>query len=407
MATLPFSFDPFETAPCGLLAFADDGRVARINDTLLHLLGYARDEVVGRSVEALMPLPTRIFYQTHFFPLVTLHGRADEISLALRGKSGASVALFVNAVRRETPDGPLVYCALFAVHERRKYEEELLHAKKTAEAALARNVALTRQLEKALGDLREAQDRLVHEEKLASLGRLTARVSHELQNPLNFVINFSLLADELASSLRPHLAESDARALLDDLTRNVSRVVEHGRRADAIVRGMREHAGAEPEAPARPVGLNRLVERYAERALATHDAPAPMERRYQPRAGRVVAVPERLGRVVEALVTNALDAVAERARGGDAAYRPAIGVATRRTGDDVEIVVTDNGGGIAPTDRARLFEPLFTTRSTRDGHAGLSLSLAYEIVRAHGGTISIDDVDEGSALTVRLPAVDA
>ncbi|HEX8386185.1 MAG TPA: ATP-binding protein [Rubricoccaceae bacterium] len=415
--------DLVNEAPCGFLSFADDGRVVLVNDTLLGLLGYGRDELVGRHVEALMALPTRIFYQTHFFPLVKLHGRADEVYLALRSKGGTDVAVFVNAVRREGDDGPVTHCALFPVHLRRQYEDELLRARKDAEAALARNEALTAELTGALRDLHEAQDRLVQEEKLAGLGRMAAGVAHEVRNPLNFVINFALVAEELLSDLRALLASgpigerADAHAvtaLMDDLTHNAGRIVLHGRRVDGIVRGMMEHAPMDSKGPHGPVALNPLVEEHVAMTLESYGGVDPavvgtVERDYDPDAGEVEGSPEGLGRVVQSLLANALDAVAERARRPAppvqaVPFRPAVAVRTRRTSAAVEIEVSDNGGGVPWADRARVFEPFFTTKGPAVDHVGLGLSLAYEVVRGHHGTIEVGGAEgEGATFTVALP----
>ncbi len=393
----------FESAPCGLLQFTDDGLVTVANATLLARLGREREAVVGRSVETLMTLPTRIFYQTHLGPLLRLRGRLDEIYLTLRAADSGEAAFFVNAERREAPSGAVVQCALFPVVERRKFEDELLRARRDAEAALARNERLRLRLEQALADLQAAQSQIVREEKLASIGRVSSRIAHELKNPLNFVVNFALLAREQVDAVAGPLGDADADALAT-LRLNLDRVVDHGRRADAIIQRLRDHAGGGASPPPRPIAVNPFVEHHLARALLGRDAGLAVTCDLAPEAGFVVASASRLGRAVEALVENALDAVEARCADAGSTYRPAIGVRTRRDGGDVEIGVTDNGSGIAEADRVRLFEPLFTTHPPQSGHAGLGLSLAYEIVQAHGGTIDIGDAGDGAALTIRLPA---
>jgi PAS domain S-box-containing protein len=415
------SHDLVNEAPCGLLTFADDGRVVTVNDTLLGLLGYGRDELVGGHVEALMALPTRIFYQTHFFPLIRLHGRADEIYLALRSKAGAEVAMIVNAVRREGDVGAVTHCALFPVRVRRQYEDELLRARKDAEAALAQNEALTAELTEALRDLHEAQDRLVQKEKLAGLGRMAAGVAHEVRNPLNFVINFARVTEELVGDLRglltsgssSQVADQAVTTVLDDLSHNAERIVLHGRRVDGIVRGMMEHALPSPKGPHGRVSLNSLVEDAVASTLAEYhhaDPTVAVEREYDPDAGEVEDPPDQLGRVVHGLLANALDAVCERARRPvplehAVPFHPAVTVRTRRTNTAIEIEVADNGGGVPGPDRSRVFEPFFTTKGPTGDHVGLGLSLAYEIVRGRNGTIEVGGTEgDGAVFTVALPS---
>jgi PAS domain S-box-containing protein len=419
----PNHHDLFEHAPCGFLSFTDDGRVVVANATLLDLLGYEREELLGQHVETLMALPTRIFYQTHFFPLVKLHGRADEIHLSLRAKDGAEVAVFVNAVRREDEGLPVNHCVLFPVRLRRRYEDELLRAKKEAEAALARNEALNLELSQALSDLRDAQARLVHEEKLAGLGRMAAGVAHEVRNPLNFVINFAEVAQDLLADLRAHFEtgpdhwgadpRAEAAALLDDLTQNVERIGLHGHRVDTIVRAVMDYAPGGRKAPPRQVDVNRLVREHVGTALERYREDVPgvvVEQDYDPAAGEVEGDPDDLGRVLDNLLRNAFEAVTMRARGPvgrgqTGSFRPTIAVRTRQTKAAVEIEVADNGIGIPDPLRARVFEPFFTTKGSVDGHVGLGLSVAFEVVRAYGGAIEVGGKEgEGATFTVALPS---
>jgi PAS domain S-box-containing protein len=421
----PYHPDLFEHAPCGFLSFTDDGRVVVANATLLDLLGYEREELLGQHVETLMALPTRIFYQTHFFPLVKLHGRADEVHLSLRAKDGAEVTVFANAVRREEEGHPVNHCVLFPVRVRRQYEDELLKAKKEAEAALARNEALNHELSHALSDLRDAQAQLVQEEKLAGLGRMAAAVAHEVRNPLNFVINFAEMAEELLADLRAHFESGPDRwgadpraevvALLDDLTQNVERIAQHGHRVDAIVRGMMDYTPGGRRGRPRPVDVNRLVEEHVGNALERYQEGVPgggaeVEQDYDPAAGEVEGEPADLGRVLDSLLRNAFEAVAVRARqpdgGGRAdSFRPMISVRTRRTEAAVEIRVADNGSGVPEPLRGRVFEPFFTTKRSAGGYTGLGLSVAFEIVRAHGGAIEVGGEEgEGATFTVTLPS---
>jgi signal transduction histidine kinase len=275
------------------------------------------------------------------------------------------------------------------------------------------------ELATVLEGLRTAQSQLIQQEKMASLGRLTAGVAHEIKNPLNFVNNFAGLsvdlADEIAESLRGDSVSRTAPALLADLRQNVARIREHGQRADRIVRGMLEHAGA-TRGTRQVVQLNQLVEEHA--MLATE----AFRQRHQAFDANVVleldasdpsyeVVPREIERVVEVLVDNALQAVFERAgetdgaaQGDGAPYEPTVVVRTHRDAGAVRIEVQDNGVGIPDDLKERVFEPFFTTRPAGAG-TGLDLSLAYEfVVHGHGGTIAFES-EQGVGTTFRVVLV--
>ena len=274
-------------------------------------------------------------------------------------------------------------------------------------------------LETALNRLKGAQAQLVQQEKLASLGALTAGIAHEIKNPLNFVTNFAGLSRDLVDDLRAELSADPARPageavaasadLFDDLRANAERIAEHGARADAIVKGMLMHArsgGGKRE----PTAINQLVDEAA--GLAYHglratrpDAVTEVTRALDPAVGEADVVPEDVSRVVLNLVSNALHATAARRSvvGGDgvpSAYAPSVRVETHATPGAVEIRVWDNGGGIPESVRARVFEPFFTTKPAGEG-TGLGLSLAHDIARAHGGTLTVA-VEDGQTTTFTL-----
>ena len=272
---------------------------------------------------------------------------------------------------------------------------EFAHARRQAESHAI--------LETALRGLTAAQDRLVHAEKMASLGRVTAGVAHEIQNPLNFVTNFAALAGDRVAELRAHLGEPDAEAAeaLDDIALGVAKVAEHGARASGVIRSMLDHSRRGPAAED-VVDLNALVREHA--ALAEHAAaarsgePPPVTLDLDPAVGSVAVVPSDLGRAVLNLMGNAYYALDQRSAPPDG---PALTVATRRRGDAVEVEVADRGVGMSEAVAARAFEPFFTTKPTGSG-TGLGLSLAYDIVtEGHGGRITLESV-EGEGTTVRL-----
>jgi two-component system, NtrC family, sensor kinase len=263
--------------------------------------------------------------------------------------------------------------------------------------------ARTRELAASLEELRTAQDRLVQTEKLASLGQLTAGIAHEIKNPLNFVNNFSAISVELIDELREALAganlDNRLRAhiseIADTLQGNLDKVVQHGKRADAIVKNMLLHS-RQGSGERRPVDINAIVEESLN--LAYHGARAEkqgfnitLERSIDPTAGKVDVFPQEITRVLLNLISNGFYAATKRkaeANGGD--YEPTLAAATKNLGDSVEIRIRDNGTGIPPEVKERMFNPFFTTKPVGEG-TGLGLSISHDIiVKQHGGSIEVD-----------------
>ena len=263
--------------------------------------------------------------------------------------------------------------------------------------------ARTRELAKSLEDLRTAQDRLVQTEKLASLGQLTAGIAHEIKNPLNFVNNFSAVSVELIDELREALGgahlDSKLRAeiseIADTLQGNLDKVVQHGKRADAIVKNMLLHS-RQGSGEHRPIDINALVDESLN--LAYHGARAEkqgfnitLERSFDPAAGEVDLFPQEITRALLNLISNGFYAATKRkaeANRGD--YEPTLAATTKSLGDGVEIRIRDNGTGIPPEVREKLFNPFFTTKPAGEG-TGLGLSISHDIiVKQHGGSIDVD-----------------
>jgi two-component system, NtrC family, sensor kinase len=271
-------------------------------------------------------------------------------------------------------------------------------------ARLFENVeARTGELARSLDDLRTAQDRLVQTEKLASLGQLTAGIAHEIKNPLNFVNNFSAVSVELIDELREALEgahlDSKLRAeiagIADMLQGNLDKVVQHGKRADAIVKNMLLHS-RQGSGEHRPVDINALVDESLN--LAYHGARAEkqgftitLERSFDPAAGEADLFPQEITRALLNLISNGFYAATKRkaeANGGD--YEPTLAAATKNLGDRVEIRIRDNGTGIPPEVKEKLFSPFFTTKPAGEG-TGLGLSISHDIiVKQHGGSIEVD-----------------
>jgi two-component system NtrC family sensor kinase len=293
------------------------------------------------------------------------------------------------------------------ITERKRSEAEIRAARDAAEAAYR--------------DLKAAQASLIQAEKMASLGQLTAGIAHEIKNPLNFVNNFAGLSVELLDELKETAAPAitalydDKRAEVDEtidmLTGNLEKIAEHGRRADNIVKSMLEHSrGSSGER--RSVDLNGLIEEALN--LAYHGARAQntsfnitLERDFVDAITPIELVPQDITRVCLNLIGNGFYAATKRQKeGSDTKFQPILKVTTRDLGDAVEIRVRDNGIGISPDIKDKLFQPFFTTKPTGEG-TGLGLSISYDIVtQQHGGTISVDSrVGESTEFTVRLPRV--
>jgi signal transduction histidine kinase/HAMP domain-containing protein/putative methionine-R-sulfoxide reductase with GAF domain len=261
----------------------------------------------------------------------------------------------------------------------------------------------TEELSVSLHELRTAQDRLVQTEKLASLGQLTAGIAHEIKNPLNFVNNFSGVSTELIDELNEILAtvktddktRADIAELADTLRGNLEKIVQHGKRADSIVKNMLLHS-REGSGEHRPVDINALVEESLN--LAYHGARAEkqgfnitLERSFDPAAGEVDLYPQEVTRVLLNLISNGFYAAIKRkAQPGNEAFEPILAAATKNLGDRVEIRIRDNGTGIPPDVKAKMFNPFFTTKPAGEG-TGLGLSISHDIiVKQHAGSIAVD-----------------
>jgi two-component system NtrC family sensor kinase len=262
----------------------------------------------------------------------------------------------------------------------------------------------TNDLSRSLDDLRPAQDRLIQTEKLASLGQLTAGIAHEIKNPLNFVNNFSQLSAELVDEMteifeNPALDEASRRKELDEIREllkgNLEKVVQHGRRADSIVKNMLLHS-REGSGERQFADINRLVEESLN--LAYHGARAErsdfnitLENNLDPDAGVVVVYSQELTRALLNLISNGFYAATRRkAENGDGSFEPVLTAATRNLGEAIEIRIRDNGPGIPPEVREKMFNPFFTTKPTGEG-TGLGLSMTHDIiVKQHGGRIDVE-----------------
>jgi two-component system, NtrC family, sensor kinase len=272
-----------------------------------------------------------------------------------------------------------------------------------------------RKIERAYDKLKSAQAQLVQAEKMASLGELTAGIAHEIQNPLNFVKNFSEVSNELMDEMLEEAEKGnyeDVKAIAADIKQNLEKIIHHGGRADGIVKGMLQHSRTST-GKKEPTNINALADEYLR--LAYHGLRAKdktfnalMKTDYDESLGNIHVVSQDIGRVILNLITNAFHAVTERnaknaALTGGEKYEPTVSVATKKMGNQVEIKIADNGTGIPQKALDKIFQPFFTTKPTGQG-TGLGLSLSYDIIKSHGGEIKVETEEgKGSKFIITLP----
>ncbi len=306
--------------------------------------------------------------------------------------------------------------------EAQKAELERLVAERTAELSRQKE-----ELIQTLDNLKTTQDRLVQKEKMASLGELTAGIAHEIQNPLNFVTNFSEVSTELLDELRegpfqklPDAEREYAEEIMADLTQNIQKITHHGKRADSIVKGMLQHSRVS-SGERQPTDINALADEYLR--LSYHGLRAKdksfnsaLVTNFDPTVGMLTIAGQDMGRVLLNMFNNAFYAVQEKkkrlAEAGETeqrSYAPEVAVSTKRypdarTGGTVEIRVRDNGDGIPPAVLDKIYQPFFTTKPTGEG-TGLGLSLSYDIItKGHGGTLAVEtNPGEFTEFIITLP----
>jgi signal transduction histidine kinase len=267
-------------------------------------------------------------------------------------------------------------------------------------------------IEQAYDNLKATQQQLVQSEKMASLGELTAGIAHEIQNPLNFVNNFSEVNDELLKELKAEAEKGnleEVKAIAKDIEFNSEKINHHGKRADAIVKGMLQHSRAS-SGQKEPTDINALCDEYlrlAYHGLRAKDKSfnATIKTDFDETIGNINIIPQDVGRVILNLINNAFYVVDEKLRQAqlESHYAPTVSVSTKKTGAKVLISVKDNGNGIPQKVLDKIFQPFFTTKPTGQG-TGLGLSLSYDIVKAHGGELKVETKEgEGTTFIIQLP----
>ena len=269
----------------------------------------------------------------------------------------------------------------------------------------------TKDLNQTLENLKNTQALLIQAEKMASLGELTAGIAHEIQNPLNFVNNFSEVNKELLAEMNEEIEKenyAEVKVLAKDITSNEEKINQHGKRADAIVKGMLQHSRSSSGIK-EPTDINALADEYLRlsyHGLRAKDKSfnASLKTDYDKSIGNFNIVPQDIGRVILNLITNAFYSINEKKKASQNDYDPTVTVSTRMMNNKVVISVADNGNGIPQKAMDKIFQPFFTTKPTGEG-TGLGLSMSYDIVtKGHGGELTIKNKEgEGAEFTITLP----
>ena len=264
-------------------------------------------------------------------------------------------------------------------------------------------------IENTLHQLRSTQTQLIQSEKMASLGELTAGIAHEIQNPLNFVNNFSDVNAELIEELKNELqtgSKEEAISIANDISENEQKINHHGKRADAIVKNMLQHSRTSSGLK-EPTDINALADEYlrlAYHGLRVKDKSfnTAIKTEFDNSIEKINIVSQDIGRVLLNLYNNAFYAVAEKSKSADKNYKPTVSVETKKLYDKIEITVKDNGNGIPQKVLDKIFQPFFTTKPTGQG-TGLGLSLSYDIIKSHNGMILVESINgTGSVFVISL-----
>ena len=302
--------------------------------------------------------------------------------------------------------GILLLISIFEIHRIQKQRTIRIERQKTQ----VKELAQAKEIEKAYKELKTTQTQLIQSEKMASLGELTAGIAHEIQNPLNFVNNFSEINKELLVEMKGEIDQgnlAEAKEIANDVIKNEEKISHHGKRADSIVKGMLQHSRTSTNQK-ESTDLNALADEFLR--LSYHGIRArdksfnvTMRTEFDESIGDIKIIPQDIGRVLLNLYNNAFYAVSEKMKENFSVYEPLVVVSTKKSGNQVEIRVKDNGHGISPELLDKIFQPFFTTKPTGEG-TGLGLSLSYDVIKAHGGELRVESgKNEGASFIVVLP----
>jgi PAS domain S-box-containing protein len=388
--------DLLDAIPCGVVSFDDTGAMVYVNAGFAALIGYAPDELLGRHVETTMTVAGRIFFQTHLYPLVRLHGRAEEMFVLLRAKDGTDVGVLLNAARRVTDDGARVDVAVMEVRERRKFEDALVRAKQAAEASNAALIARTEELEAANQQLEEQaveleRLRTAADEANNAKSQFLAVMSHELRTPLNAIGGYVQLIELGIHGAVTH-AQRDALDRITRAQRHLLRLINDVLNLARIEAGRVEYVRE-------LVPLDQVVQ-SAIPMVETQMAAANLTSRIDIAPGlAAMADREKVQQILINLLTNAVK------------FTPAGGSVTmeaRADGARILLRVIDSGIGIPADKLGGVFAPFVQVDTThtraREG-SGLGLAISRDLARGMGGDLTAESAEgRGSTFTLSLPS---
>jgi sigma-B regulation protein RsbU (phosphoserine phosphatase) len=391
--------DLLNSAPCGFFSFTDDGTLVAVNDTLLGMLGSSYGELMGSRVESLLTLASRIFYQTHFFPMVRMHGKAEEIFLSLRAKSGEDIPVLANAVRRERQGGFVNHCAFIPVRERRKYEDELLKAKRAAEEALRNNEELTRarlELELHARELDRKISRL--EQKNQELTRISNILSHDMREPIRKLSMFASL-----------FTQQDREGLSATGQRSLDRIKNQSVKMEQLVMALQEFVSLDDtHEPVEEVDLGDTVG-SARQWVSEKAGLGLMMPKLEP-----LPVLQGRRRQLMMLFFHLLDNAVKFRR---PEVSPQVDIECQviqhnsfraskgkyHYTDFARIVLADNGVGFDNRYSDYVFEALKKLEPNTPGQ-GIGLAICRKVVENHNGSISVEsEPGRGTRFTILLP----
>jgi PAS domain S-box-containing protein len=400
--------DLFENAPCGYVSAQPDGRIIRVNTTLATWLGRAGDDLVGRRFPDLLNIAGKIYYETHFAPLLRMQGSFEEVALDLVRADGRVLPVLVNAQERRDGDGHVrfIRITVFNAGDRRRYEQELLQARRAAEEASAKlrdlNAALEARVARAVEERMQAEEALRQAQKMEAIGQLTGGVAHDFNNLLTVILGG---LDTIRRQL-PTLAVSPATERIERSVRMASQGAE---RAATLTARLLAFARRQPLDP-KPFDAGRLVTNLADLLQRTLGETVALETIAGGGLWQAQADPNELENALVNLAVNARDAMPGGGRLTietsnaylDDAYVAEVPEPVP-AGQYVLIAVSDTGSGMSPETLAQVFEPFFTTKDVGKG-TGLGLSQVYGFVRQSGGHIRIySEPGEGTAVKIYLP----
>ncbi len=376
-------------------------------------------EKTGDQLSGKCELRNRIIHKEFINDLIFITDLADTYFLYDFEWSFYSKFRFTSVLIKRDSGWKFIY-QHFSVPDSKAGEGETIGFEKVAienielrEAIKRRTIELEQknnELEVAMTDLKKTQAQLIQSEKMASLGELTAGIAHEIQNPLNFVNNFSEVNTELIDEMEEEIAKGnfdEVKTLAKDIKENELKIKHHGKRADEIVKGMLQHSRSSSGVK-EPTDINVLADEYlrlAYHGLRAKDKTfnAKMETDFDDSIGKINIIPQDIGRVILNLITNAFYVVDEKKKRQPEGFDPVVKVTTKKIGENMMISVKDNGNGIPQKVLDKIFQPFFTTKPTGQG-TGLGLSLSYDIVKAHGGELKVETKEgEGSDFIIQLP----